>query len=125
MGGAESVHQHHHHHKNIKGKVMKTYEEDGVIVLSDEELKHIWEHYDDNKNNLLDEHELENVVKDLIEHTITDANERAKIRAQIDSKGPFIPNLHKQLDADGDGKVNFDDFCKSYHKIMNHYLENH
>jgi len=79
----------------------------------------------DNKNNLLDEYELENVVKDLVEHTITDPNEREKIRSQLDGKGPFVKTLHKQLDHDGDGKVNFTDFTKSYHKIMNHYLENH
>jgi len=125
MGGAQSAHQHHHHHKNIKGKIGATYEEDGVIVLSDDELKHLWEHYDDNKNDLLDEYELENMVKDLVEHTITDPVEREKIRKQIDANGPFVPTLHKQLDHDKDGKVNFADFVKSYHHIMNHYLKNH
>jgi len=125
MGGAESAHQHHHHHKAIKGKIGATYEEDGVIVLSDDELKHLWEHYDDNHNDLLDEHELEALVRDMVEHTIKDPVERERIRAQLDSKGPFVPDLHKKLDHDGDGKVNFHDFCKSYHKIMEHYLANH
>jgi len=37
-----------------------------VIVLSDEELKHLWSHYDDNKNNLLDLHELHLLVADLV-----------------------------------------------------------
>jgi len=125
MGGAESSHQHHHHHKNIKGKIAQSYSEDGVVVLSDEELKHMWEHYDDNKNGLLDEYELENMIKDLIDHTITDPKEKENIRKQIDAKGPFVPNLHKKLDHDNDGKVTFNDFVKSYHKILNHYLENH
>jgi len=123
MGGAESSHKHHHHHKNIKEKVGKTYEDEGTVVLSDEELKHLWEHYDDNKNDLLDEHELEALVKDLVEHTIKDPVERERVTKKLDSEGPFVPRLHKQLDHDNDGKVNFHDFCKSYHKIMRFSFE--
>jgi Ca2+-binding EF-hand superfamily protein len=125
MGGAESVHQNHEHHKNISKKVGKTYEEDGVVVLSDTELKHLWEHYDENKNNLLDKHELELVVADMIEHTITKKEERDEIKKKINEKGDFVGDLFKQLDADNDGVVNFKDFCSSYHKILNHYLSNH
>jgi len=125
MGGAESAHKSHHHHKNISSKVSKTYNEDGVIVLSDEELKHLWSHYDDNKNDLLDEYELKAMINDLIEHTVTDPKERAAIKKTIDSKGDFVHQLWLELDHDKDGKVTFSDFDKSYHKILNKYLESH
>jgi len=123
MGGAESAHKNHHHHKKISSKVSQTYEEDGVVVLSDEELKHIWEHYDTNKNNLLDEHELEAVINDLVEHTIKDQAERENIRKKLNQK--FVHDLWVELDHDKDGCVNFSDFDKSYHKILNKYLSSH
>jgi len=125
MGGVESTHNNHHHHKNIKNKIGKTYEEDGVVILSDEELHHMWSHYDANKNDKLDLHELELMITDLIEHTITDAKERASIKAQINSKGNFAANLMAQLDHDKDGIVTFPDFDKSYHKIMQEFLNSH
>jgi len=125
MGGAESVHQHHHHHKNIKENITKTYTEDGVVVLSDEELQHLWEHYDANKNNLLDLHELHLLVSDMVEHTITDATEREEVKAKINANGDFVDALFKQLDLNADGVVVFDEFKQAYHKILDHYLENH
>jgi len=125
MGGAESVHQHHHHHKNVRAKIQTSYNEDGVIVLSDEELHHLWEHYDGNKNDLLDRHELELLVADLVEHTVTDAGERQQIRSQIDTNGNFVDGLFAKLDLNGDGVIVFDEFKNAYHHILNHYLENH
>ena len=65
------------------------------------------------------------MIADLVEHTIKDPEERIQIRAKIDEKGPFVPQLHKELDHDGDGKVTYDDFVKSYHKILNNYLSSH
>jgi len=125
MGGAESAHQHHHHHKKISGVIKKTYEEDGVVVLSDEELHHLWLHYDDNKNDRLDQHELDAMIGDLIEHSIKDPKERAEVKAKINAQGDFTTNLMKELDHDNDGIVTFPDFCKSYHKIMEKYLASH
>jgi len=125
MGAVESTHNSHHHHKSIKGKIGKTYEEDGVVVLSDEELHHTWQHYDENKNDRLDEHELDAMIKDLIEHTITNEVERNKVKASINSKGDFVKSLMIQLDHDKDGIVTFPDFVKSYHKIMEQYLKSH
>jgi len=125
MGGAQSAHQHHHHHKNIRKVVKKTYEEDGVIVLSDEELKHLWEHYDGNKNNLLDLHEIEALVNDLIEHTVEDPKERETVKTKINANGNFAEALFKKLDLNGDGVVEFHEFAKAYHEILNHYLANH
>jgi len=125
MGGAESVHQHHHHHKTIKSNISKTYTEDGVVVFSDEELQHLWTHYDDNKNDQLDLHELHLLVADLIEHTITDATERAEVKAKINANGDFVDALFKQLDLNGDGVIVEAEFKEAYHKIMDHYLANH
>jgi len=124
MGGAQSTHKHHHHHQNITSKIGSSYNEDGVIVLSDEELQHMWVHYDENKNNLLDEHEIHLMVDDLIEHTITDSEERKEIRAKLDNNGNFVHGLMEMLDKDKDGVINFNDFKNGYHEILNHYLEN-
>jgi len=125
MGGAQSAHQHHHHHKSIKSKIGKTYEEDGIIVLGDEELQHLWSHYDDNKNNLLDLHELHLLVADLIEHTIESPEERVRVKEAINSDGDFVDALFKQLDLNGDGIVEFHEFKAAYHKILEHYLKSH
>jgi len=125
MGGAQSAHAHHHHHKAISSRIKKTYAEDGVIVLSDEELKHLWSHYDDNKNNLLDLHELHLLVADLVEHTIEDPAERDTVKSKINENGDFVDALFKQLDLNGDGVVEFHEFTKAYHKVLEHYLANH
>jgi len=85
----------------------------------------MWVHYDENKNNLLDEHEIHAMVDDLIEHTITDVEERKEIRAKLDTNGNFVHALMELLDKDKDGVINFSDFKNGYHEILNHYLENH
>jgi len=106
-------------------RIKKTYAEDGVIVLSDEELKHLWSHYEDNKNNLLDLHELHLLVADLVEHTIEDPAERDTVKSKINENGDFVDALFKQLDLNGDGVVEFHEFTKAYHKVLEHYLANH
>jgi hypothetical protein len=97
MGATNSHHASHHHHKKISGKIGKAYEEDGSIELSDEEIKHIWDHYDTNHNGLLEEHEVEALVKDLLEHTIPDPKDRQETWETINKPEPFVPHLMKQL----------------------------
>jgi Ca2+-binding EF-hand superfamily protein len=96
-----------------------------VIVLSDDELKHLWEHYDANKNNLLDLHELHLLVGDLIEHTIEKPEERQAVKDKINANGDFVDALFKQLDLNSDGVVEFHEFTAAYHKILESYLKNH
>jgi len=96
-----------------------------VIVLSDEELKHLWEHYDDNKNGLLDLHELELLVSDLVDHTIEDKAEQEAVKGKLNANGNFVEAVFKQLDINGDGVVEFHEFTKAYHEILNSYLKNH
>jgi len=125
MGSANSHHKGHNHHKTISSSVSKSYNEDGVVVLSDEELKHLWDHYDSNKNQLLDDHEVKLLVEDLISHTISDLNEQKSVLTSIAGNADFYPKLMKDLDHDKDGCVTYNDFTKAYHKILENYLASH
>jgi len=122
MGAAESSHTGHSHHKAIKGKVLKTFEEDGVIVLSDEELHHLWQHYDDNKNDLLDKSELELMITDLISHTVEDKTERENLLKHITQhdSGNIVDVVYAKL-VNKDGVVTFADFVKTYHVVIHDF----
>ena len=107
-------------------KIKTTYKENGVIVLSDEELKHLWSQYDENHNDLLDLDELEKMVADLLGHTIEDKSKRAAVKAELDgnSNGDFVKDIWEKM-KNKDGVVKFEDFDKSYHQILKHFLERH
>jgi len=107
-------------------KIKTTYKENGVIVLSDEELKHLWSQYDENHNDLLDLDELEKMVADLLDHTIEDKSKRAAVKAELDgnSNGDFVKDIWEKM-KNKDGVVKFEDFDKSYHQILKHFLDRH
>jgi len=70
-------------------------------------------------------HELHLLVADLVEHTIEDPAERDTVKSKINENGDFVDALFKQLDLNGDGVVEFHEFTKAYHKVLEHYLANH
>ena len=107
-------------------KIKTTYKENGVFVLSDEELKHLWSQYDENHNDLLDLDELEKMVADLLDHTIEDKSKRAAVKAELDgnSNGDFVKDIWEKM-KNKDGVVRFEDFDKSYHQILKHFLDRH
>ena len=127
MGAIESEHASHDHHKKISGKIKSTYKEGGVIILSDEELKHMWSHYDENHNDLLDLDELEKMVADLLTHTIEDETLRNKVKDELNKNskdGDFVKDIFNKM-KNKDGVVKFEDFDKSYHHILKHFMERH
>jgi Ca2+-binding EF-hand superfamily protein len=124
MGAVGSHHSAHKHHQKISTKLGTVYSNEGVIELNDEEIRHLWDHYDANHNGILEHHELEQMVKDMIEHTITDPKEREAVWNTLNKDEPFIPHVLKQMENDK-GEVNLEDFEKNYHKIFHSYMDKH
>ena len=123
MGAIESEHASHDHHKKISGKIKSTYKEGGVIILSDEELKHMWSHYDENHNDLLDLDELEKMVADLLTHTIEDETLRNKVKDDLNKNskdGDFVKDIFNKM-KNKDGVVRY---VAKYREQLNEFRNN-
>ena len=87
----------------------------------------MWSHYDENHNDLLDLDELEKMVADLLTHTIEDENLRKKVKDELNKNskdGDFVKDIYNKM-KNKDGVVKFEDFDKSYHHILKHFMDRH